>query len=390
MFRPQPTLWTHVYGSEGNWAPLPQSDGYEIQDATKYYGNVTGEDFTRYSDFFIKYSFSDQWRDHKVHGVYSDGLTNEDGECLGSWVVHNNVETYYGGPLHSDIMADGIAYDYIVSSHHGARTPNVTNGFDRTYGPSYRHVNKGGSLEKLAADAAQYADPTWNADFYDDIAKYVPNYTKSNKRSTFKATIELPSGAKRPIAVLSENRQDFQNNTIHSESLQFWADVDPESEAIEIPRVVENTYRLTVYADGIFGQFIKNDVEVSRSASKRDALRFSWEEESAGEEVWRIGTPDKEAAEFKHGRKPWADSELQPEEHRLYWAVHDFPTDFPDGVDFKVGESDIAEDFNYIHWSRISEVGNFFRDEPYLKNVNNWTIRFDLDKTQLEKPRRRP
>ncbi|KAH8650696.1 rhamnogalacturonate lyase B [Ilyonectria robusta] len=385
MFRPQRDLWTHIYGSEGNWAPLPQASSLEVQDSTTYYGNITGEPFAdEYSDFFSKYAFSDQWRDHKVHGMYTDGTQNENGESYGSWVVHNHVDTYYGGPLHSDIMVDGIVYDYIVSSHHGARTPNTTSHFDRTFGPSYRHFNKGGTLDELAADAAQYADPTWNADFYDDIAKYVPNYATSDKRTTFKAKVKLPNGAKRPIAVLAENRQDFQNNTIHPESLQFWGDVDPKSGNIEIPRVAEGTYRLTVYADAIFGQFTQDDVEVSKSNSKaKRSLEFSWKAESAGKEIWRIGTPDKSAAEFKHGSKPSTETPLQPEEYRLYWAKHDFPTDFPDGVNFKVGESDPAEDFNYIHWSRISEVGNFFRDEPYLKNVNNWTIRFDLESSQL-------
>ncbi|KAF7558211.1 hypothetical protein G7Z17_g39 [Cylindrodendrum hubeiense] len=383
LFRPQPTLWTHIYGSEGNWAPYPKSAGVEIQDATKYFGNITGEPFTQYSDFYTKYSFSDLWRDHKVHGMYSDGTANDAGETLGSWVVHNNVETYYGGPLHSDIMADGIAYDYIVSSHHGPRTPNMTDGFDRTWGPSYRHFNKGGTLDQLAADAAQYADRSWNADFYDDIAKYVPNYKTSDKRTTFKAKIDLPDGAERPIAILAENKQDFQNNTIRADSLQFWGDVD-ESGDIEIPRVAVGTYRLTVYADGIFGQFTHDNIVVSKSTyNSIDIREFSWKEENAGKEIWRIGKPDKSAGEFKHGRKLWTESELQPEEYRLYWAVHDFPTDFPNGLDFKVGESDPAEDFNYIHWSRISEVGNFFRDTPYLENVNNWTIRFDLDENQL-------
>ncbi|BCS19879.1 uncharacterized protein APUU_20311A [Aspergillus puulaauensis] len=385
LFRPQQNLWTHIYGSEGNWAPAPQTTGTEVQDALTYYGNVTEERFTDYSDFFTKYSFSDQWRSHKVHGMYSDGTPNENGESYGSWVVHNNVDTYYGGPLHSDIMADGIAYDYIVSSHHGARTPNLTAGFDRTYGPSYRHFNQGGSLEELAADAAQYADPLWNVDFYDDLAKYVPGYTTSDKRTTFKAKIKLPNGAERPIAVLAENRQDFQNNTIDPDSLQFWGEIDPISGEVEIPRVAEGIYRLTVYADGIFGQFIQDNIRISKELSASKTFNFTWKQESAGTEIWRIGIPDKTSGEFKHGRKLSNASELQPEEYRLYWAQHDFESDFPNGVDFKIGESNYAEDFNYIHWSRISEVGNFFRDEPYLDNVNNWTIRFDLDRAQLRR-----
>ncbi len=131
----------------------------------------------------------------------------------------------------------------------------MTHGFDRTFGPQYYHFNKGGpdtTLAELRADAAQYANPEWNSEFYDSIAQYVPNYAPSSKRTTFKATVGLPEGAKRPIAVLSENKQDFQLNVYNHSSLQYWADINPENGVVEIPRVKEGTYRLTVYADGIF------------------------------------------------------------------------------------------------------------------------------------------
>jgi rhamnogalacturonan endolyase len=130
---------------------------------------------------------------------------------------------------------------------------------------------------------------------------------------------------------------------------------------------------------------VRNHIRISKEPSVSKTFNFTWKEESAGKEIWRIGIPDKTSGEFKHGRKPSNSSELQPEEYRLYWAQHDFESDFPNGVDFKAGESDYAEDFNYIHWSRISEVGEFFRDEPYLDNVNNWTVRFDLDRAQLRR-----
>ena len=132
----------------------------------------------------------------------------------------------------------------MVSGHFGAPTPNLTHGFDRLWGPQYYHFNKGDkgtSMADLRADAAQYADPEWNADFYDSIAKHVPNYVPSARRSTFKAQVELPEGAKRPIAVLAEDKQDFQLNVFDQNSLQYWADIDPSSGAVEIPRVKEGT-----------------------------------------------------------------------------------------------------------------------------------------------------
>ncbi|KAI2628860.1 polysaccharide lyase family 4 protein [Hypoxylon sp. NC1633] len=386
LFRPSTSLWTHLSGSGGNWAPFPSADanrrGITVQDATTYLGNAPNDAYVKqYSDYFTKYAFAEVWRDHDVHGQYSDGSTSSDGNTYGAWLVHNTRETYYGGPLHSDLVVDGIVYNYMVSGHHGAPVPNITHGFDRTFGPQYYHFNKGGpdtTLAELRADAAQYANPEWNSEFYDSIAQYVPNYVPSSRRTTFKATINLPEGAKRPIAVLAENKQDFQLNVFNQSSLQYWADIDPETGAVEIPRVVIGKYRLTIYAEGVFGWFIQDDVDVSNTAKS-----FQWVPESAGKEIWRIGTPDKSAGEYKHGYAPDTSKTLQPEQYRAYWAKWDFPTDFPDGVIFKVGESNEAEDFNYIHWSVFPGPANYYRAQPYYEKVNNWTVLFGLTAEQL-------
>ncbi|KAI0535234.1 polysaccharide lyase family 4 protein [Xylaria digitata] len=388
LFRPNTKLWTHLSGSDDNYAPIPSADAYRnqivVQDATWYLGNTTQDSYVQqYSDYFTKYTFSELWRDHLVHGQFSDGTTSSDGNTYGAWLVHNTRETYYGGPLHYDLVVDGIVYNYLVSGHYGAPVPNITHGFDRTWGPQYYHFNKGTpntTLAELRADAAKFADLEWNADFYDSIADYVPNYAPKSKRATFKATIKLPSGATRPIAVLSENKQDFQLNVFNQSSLQYWADIDPTTGSVEIPMVKIGTYRLTVYADSIFGWFIQDDVIVSASTT---LSVFEWEPESAGKEVWRIGTPDKSAGEYKHGYARDMSKPLQPEQYRIYWANWDFPTDFPDGLVFKVGESTESQDFNYIHWSWFPGYANYLSPQPVYDNVNNWTIQFNLSNSQL-------
>ncbi|KAI1079337.1 polysaccharide lyase family 4 protein [Whalleya microplaca] len=391
LFRPSTALWTHLSGGNGNWAPIPSTEANRnaitVQDATTFLGNTTSDAYVKqYSDFFTKYMFSEVWRNHEVHGQYADGTTSSDGNTYGAWLVHNTRETYYGGPLHTDLVVDGIVYNYMVSGHYGAPVPNITHGFDRIWGPQYYHFNSGGpntTLDELRADAAQYADPEWNSEFYDSIAEHVPNYVPTSGRVTFRAEISLPEGAERPIAVLAENKQDFQLNVFDQTSLQYWADIDPDTGAVNIPRVKEGIYRLTVYADGIFGWFIEDDVEVSKS-NEGDVHKFKWESESAGNEIWRIGIPDKSAGEYKHGYAPDTSKPLQPEQHRIYWAKWDFPTEFPNGVVFKIGESNEAEDFNYIHWSVFFGYSNFYRPEPYYENVNNWTIQFNLTQSDLQ------
>ena len=65
--------------------------------------------------------FQDTWRKHKSHGMWADGSGGANGTTYGAWLVHNTVETYFGGPLHSDLVVDGIVYNYISSNHHGDR-----------------------------------------------------------------------------------------------------------------------------------------------------------------------------------------------------------------------------------------------------------------------------
>lgn len=385
LFRPNTKLWTHFSTSDGNYGPLPDNpgDGTMVQDATWYTGDSADDPYTsEYSGYFTKYSLSESWRDHDVHGQFSDGSASPDGSTYGAWLVHNTRETYYGGPLHSDLVVDGIVYNYIVSGHMGAPMPNITHGFDRTFGPQFYYFNKGDkdtSLAELRADAAQYADPEWNAEFYDSIAEHVPNYIPSSKRTILEGKVELPEGAEKPIIVLSENEQDFQLNVFDTKSLQYWTEIN-ESGDFNIPQVVEGTYRVTIYADGVFGWFIQDDVEISRSQNKLD---FTWSEENAGREIWRIGVPDKSAGEYLHGYAPDTSKPLQPEQYRIYWGAYDYPEEFPDGVNFHVGEGDEAKDLNYIHWSFFPSKGNHLRSESYYDNVNNWTVTFDLEKEQL-------
>ncbi|KAF4341179.1 rhamnogalacturonate lyase C [Fusarium beomiforme] len=385
LFRPNTKLWTHFSTSDGNFGPLPDASGaLTVQDATWYVGNKTDDPYVKqYSDYWTKYSLSESWRNHDVHGQFSDGSTSSDGSTFGAWLVHNTRETYYGGPLHSDLVVDGIVYNYLVSGHHGAPMPNITHGFDRTWGPQFYYFNKGGqdtTLAELRADASKYADPEWNAKFYDDIARYVPNFTGSSKRTTYNGKVKLPKNAKKPIVVLSENKQDFQLNVFNSKSLQYWAEID-DSGSFRIPQVVEGTYRVTIYADDVFGWFVKDDVRISKSHNKGT---FTWKEENAGKELWRIGTPDKSSGEYLHGYAPDTSKPLEPEQYRIYWGKYDFVEDFPKGVNFHVGNDDEAKDLNYVHWSFIAAKGNHLRSENYYDNVNNWTITFDLSKSQLK------
>jgi len=228
----------------------------------------------------------------------------------------------------------------------------------------------------LRDEALEFYSPTWNQAFYDSIAKHVPNYVPSSGRTTFNAKVSLPKGAVKPLAVLSVSGVDFQDNQVDTTAYQYWGDIDPKSGAVSIPAVKAGTYRLTVYAEGIFGQYTQDNIKIV--AGKTSTLNVKWEEEDCGTELWRIGVPDKSSGEYKHGYELDLTHPLHPEQYRSYWPVHDFPTDFPKGVVYTVGKSDFSQDFNYVHWSVFGGYSNVLRPEPYYENVNNWTVLFDL------------
>ena len=179
--------------------------------------------------------------------------------------------------------------------------------------------------------------------------------------------------------MLSLNDADFQDNNQDSRVYQYWGDVD-SSGSFTISSARAGTYRLTVYADGIFGQYEQDNVVVR--AGQIAIITTTWIADSAGMELWRIGTPDKSSGEFRHGNEKDTSKPLQPRQYRLYWAVHDFPNDFPHGVNYKVGTSSL-EDLNYVHWSVFGGQADSLRTAPYYKNVNNWTIAFNLTQDQI-------
>lgn len=311
LFRPNEdtSIWTHLVVDDDLWAPMPlpnpaagnSSAAVTVQDATWDLGQRGDADpyVESFSDYFTKYTFSTTWRDQAVHGMYADGSRGVDdgveASAFGSWLVMNTKDTYFGGPTWSDLTVDGIVYNYIVSNHHGDQAPNMTTGFDRTFGPFYYHFNRGPAGEEdgwraLRDEAVRFADSTWNAPFYDDIAAKVPGYAPTSARGGWRATVDIPEGASRPIAILSAAGWDYKDNSQNVKAYQYWADVDVETGEVEIERVKAGTYRLTVYADGIFGSHVQEGVVVE-AGSTTDSGEIRWVPESAGRELWRIGTP---------------------------------------------------------------------------------------------------
>jgi len=69
----------------------------------------------------------------------------------------------------------------------------------------------------------------------------VVGYLPTTSRTTWRGKIDLPRGATNPVAVLSQNGVDFQDNVIDTTAYQYWGDINLKTGAVEIPMVKEGT-----------------------------------------------------------------------------------------------------------------------------------------------------
>ncbi|KAJ7024043.1 galactose mutarotase-like domain-containing protein [Mycena alexandri] len=357
MFRPNGGPWTHIVTNREQWAPLPSAEALtqevSVQDATWYLGLTPDDPYViQESDYWTKwliraqYTFADN-QTNKAHGLYGIAV---DGTAFGAWWVVNQKDAFFGGPLHIDLMVDGIAYN-----KQSTRSPNITNGFDRTFGPQFLYFNHGQntSLQDLLADAELLADPEWNSAFYDEIAPNVAGYVPSSARGSFTAYVQLPPVAQEPTVVLSANGVHFQVHDLQRSTItlstptayQYWGSISSEGH-IAITRVKAGTYRLTCFAAGIFGDFVLDNVVVR--AGEETRVSVVWTPESAGKELWRLGVPDKSSGEFRNGNERDETHPNRPAKYRIYSGAWDFPTQFPEGVNFTIGESREGVDWFFI------------------------------------------
>ncbi|KAJ3981359.1 hypothetical protein F5890DRAFT_1617382 [Lentinula detonsa] len=185
--------------------------------------------------------------------------------------------------------------------------------------------------------------------------------------------------------------------------------------SVSIPRVKEGWYRLTVDATGIIStsnniispfHFLNRyfwGIYIIVNAGEVTSVSAKWDAESAVLKLWHIGIPDKTAGEFRNGYgRDLTHPSRQTQEYRIYWGAWDYPSQFPNGVNFTIGSSNESVDWNYIHWSRFgptfirnetvtgtwSSVVRIFNDLTQFRwgtpDINEWQIHFELDEAPSE------
>ena len=350
VLRADPNLFDHHSVTDTRFGIMPTpaelAAGTVVQDATTRLNPGTAYEAETSKDVYTKYDWSLDSENKDVIGFY--------GDIAGAWIVQPHKETQTGGPTKQHLTVHQtettpVLLGMLTSLHYGTSEPiEFVGDKDRAFGPFYVHLNAGPDHATMRADAKTYADRSVHQSFYDTLN--IPGWTQTADRSNVTGLLNLASGENVAGAtiILSDNNTDYQFAT---NGHQYWSKVNAEGN-FDLSGVSPGTYRLTAYVPGVYGELIMDDVVIGTGTTENLGT-LNWQPPDHGIDVWQIGTFDRTGEEYFHGAN---------DEYRQYGLWFDYPTEFPSGVNFVIGQSDEATDWNFAHWE---------------SSANDWQIEFE-------------
>ena len=320
-----------------------------------------------------KYDYSADFGDINVWGWSSTSKN------VGLWMTTPSKEYYPGGPKKRELMchATPVLLNMFGGTHYGMGDETaVASGenWQKTYGPFLIYCNK------VAAGTANANIALWNDAKTQAVTEQAawpyswytnPAYVKESGRGTVTGKLVIndngnPSPANTWVGLTipqagSTNAADFQH---WSKNYQFWVKTDANGN-FSIPDVLPGTYNLYAFGAGAIGQLTLANFAAVTAGNTTALGTVTWTPARTAATIWEIGTPDRTAMEYRHGTDWWT-SNTYP---NLHWGKFmDYGDEFPNDVNFNIGQSNIATDWNFV--------------QPYDKNVQttspNWKVNFNL------------
>ena len=420
---------TAVFHHEPGWAPFGAGEGRFVMklnpsvfdflsvDANRQRVMPTGYDWDHGAPLNLKEARRMTTGVHKgeVEHKYDYAAVLEDTPAygwssttkhVGLWVVNPSMEYLGGGPTkveltgHLDVNAGGLPtlLNMWLGSHYGGTALAVpsTEVWTKVVGPFLIYCNFAPTPKALWQDALTQAAlqaAEWPYAWVSDA-----NYPTAALRATVSGRLVLHDlvapdshmsnvwvGVSAPdYAAPHSSRNgmpplvDWQRD---AKFYQFWTKADGQGR-FSISNVRAGHYTLHAFADGVLGEFTLTNVFVI-SGQTLALGDLTWTPVRYGRTIWQIGVPDRTAREFRHGDDYW------------HWGLYfDYPKEFPEDVNFLVGESDWRRDWNYVQPPRFvsRNVPVVGEDEQQFEDASaalartsggevqstKWTIRFQM------------
>jgi rhamnogalacturonan endolyase len=329
----------------------------------------------------------------------------------GFWIINPTIEYLSGGPTKVEFLCHRdttqvqapCTLNYWRSSHYGGAGVTVAQGesWTKVVGPFMLYVNSGGDATALWNDARLQAEKEkqkWPFAWVNGV-----DYPHKDQRSDVSGQLVLndppmPGGPKYlgkiMVGLVSPNytvqvegrpspantnpsptqrEMTWQTDAKHYE---FWARSNDASGKFTIPNVRPGTYQLDAFADGVLGEFIQADVTVPEGGKPVDLGKLDWKPVRHGRQLWDVGIANRTATEFKNGDRYFEmDTQLQ------------YPTLFPNDVDFTIGKSDASKDWYFEQVPHNvdpdAQVVPFSGIRGNPGNATPYRIHFNLDSAPI-------
>lgn len=298
---------------------------------------------------------------------------------VGVSLIQASKEYFDGGPTKQELTTHDYYDGQILlwhehSGHYGTPDIQPKKGWEKIYGPFYLYVNESTgtdaeeNVKEMWNDAKRKAEEEKNKWPYKWISD--PIYAVE-ERSDVSGRLEITDGSSPHNAwvILSDPKIDWQEQT---EDYVYYTQAD-SSGNFNLSAVRPGIYKLTAFVDGVMDEYTLDNIKVE-SNKPVNLNKISWTPTSYGDIIWQIGIPNRSAEEFfiYGGKNGFRD--------HLTWL--EYPYIFPDGVDFKIGESDFSKDWNYfqpMYQTPGTPSQLELRGTKEDKSLTEWKIRFDSD-----------
>lgn len=296
-----------------------------------------------------KYDNALEWGEGTVYGFSSTSRK------VGLWLINPSNEYLPGGPLKTELTVHpggsgrGALLNYWGGSHFygGLETLQTNQRREKVLGPWLLYANAtqtAGSpgQDALWADAKQRLkaeQAAWPYSWEQD-ARYPARAGRGTVQGRLVFSDPEPpqaSIANAWVGLAGPPVAGAPNFEHQGWDYQYWVHADAQG-GFSLVHVRPGLYTLHAFAAGIHGVYLGLPSAVSVAAGKLTSLGvIDWLADRRGPSIWEIGTADRTSKEFFRG-----DRAFQYGTHLL------FATDFPNGINYVVGQSQPAKNWNYF------------------------------------------
>jgi autotransporter-associated beta strand protein len=355
-----------------------------------------------------KYKWSADFSVERVWGwsSVSDPAIGLTGNNVGIWHVISSWEFYNGGPLKPELN-DAPMVNMINGGHYYfGNDSGFAQGesWTRVSGPYFIYLNNVTNTltDPVQTSQALYADAkaqaaaeatAWPYNWFGNT-----NYASASQRGTVTGQIVIndiynPNASASNLWVGVEQQPnttdgvyDFQ---LWMKPYEFWVRTDANGN-FTIPNVIAgNNYTLYAFGPGAAGTFMSQNQNggnpnlVYNLASPQFSVTVTggttnnlgtkiWTPSRVAPTVFEIGYPDRKGDKFRHGDDYWVgDVGPSPTAPSPVWTKFiDFPFDFPNGLNYTVGQNRWNTDWNFIQ--------SVYPDYNANNIVSSSTVTFNL------------